>query len=66
VKHEITKHEDGSLTLKLGLTHAATFEPRATTEEIVMGVNQLVQTVVGLSVFELAAEVVKAFAKKDG
>lgn len=64
MKYETWNDEKG-VTLKLGLNHSVTFEPGVHIEDVVQGIEQLIQTVVGVSAFELAMAVVEEFNKME-
>lgn len=63
MKYEVTKDENGEVTLKLGLTHGVTFSSDVSVEDIVTGVETLIQNVVGVSAFELCTAVMAEFNK---
>lgn len=60
MKYSTLKDAEGKVHLKLGLNHVATFDPNSPVEAIVGGVEELIQTVVGVSAFELVLAVMKA------
>jgi hypothetical protein len=63
MKYEVTKDEDGCVNLKLGLNHSVLFKPNVAIEDIVEGVETLIQNVVGVSAFELCTAVMTEFNK---
>jgi hypothetical protein len=65
VKYETRTDEDGRAILKLGMNHEVSFEKGIDVEGIVGGVEMLIQTVVGVSAFELVGAVMEEFTK-DG
>lgn len=64
MKYEVTTDDAGMVSLKLGLTHSVHFEPDAQLEDIVGGVEDLIQRVVGVSAFELTMAVLAEKTKK--
>jgi hypothetical protein len=65
MKYEVTKDNEGHVRLQLGLNHGVTFDPDATLDDIVEGVEFLIQTVVGVSAFELCTAVLNAWENDD-
>lgn len=59
MRYVVTKNEEGAVTLTLGLSHYATFEKEASPEDVIMGVNMLVEKVTDISAFEMAQAVAK-------
>jgi hypothetical protein len=64
LKYETKTEEDGKVVLQLGLNHSVGFEKGMDVEGIVVGVETLIQSVVGVSAFELCAAVMTEFAKQ--
>jgi hypothetical protein len=60
MKYEITKHEDGGVTLTLGTHKSVDFASGVPIDAVVTGVEMLIEAVVGVSVFELVTSVLKA------
>jgi hypothetical protein len=66
MKYEIEKMpEDGSVILKLGMNNAVSFDKDATPEDIVFGVQTLIEQVTGISAFELVNAVVDVYLRKE-
>lgn len=65
MKYEVTKAENGELTLKLGTVHSVSFQKGVTVEELAAGVEELIQAVVGVSAFELMLALIKK-SNEDG
>ena len=65
MKYEIKTEEDGTVSLKLGLTHSVNIRD-SEMESIIGGVEMLIQNVVGVSAFELCTAVMAEFEKADG
>lgn len=61
MKYEVTKTEEGTVTLQLGLSNSVHFPADATIEDIVNGIENLIQAVIGVSLVELAMAVVRAY-----
>jgi hypothetical protein len=61
MKYETSLNEDGSVHLKLGTVHSVTFAPESTMDDVVGGLESLVEAVLGVSVFEMGMAVVKEF-----
>ena len=57
MKYTVKKLEDGKVSLQLGLNHGVTFDADATPENVVTGVNVLIESVAGISAFEMARAV---------
>lgn len=66
MKYTVKKLEDGKVSLQLGLSHGVTFDTDATPEHVVTGVNALIESVSGISAFELANAVAKELGLVDG
>ena len=66
MKYEISKDAEGRVNLQLGLSNSVLFAPECTLEDVVMGVNVLLEKVVGISTFELVTEVMNALQDKQG
>ena len=65
MRYVVTKNDKGEVTLTLGLSHYATFEPGASPEDVIMGVNMLVEKVTDISAFEMAQAVAKELGLTD-
>lgn len=65
MKFEVKKLEDGKVSLQLGLSHGITFDADANPEEVVTGVNVLIESVAGISAFEMANAVAKELGLLD-
>lgn len=60
MKYEITKLEDGRVSLKLGLHATVTFAPDCAAEDVVLGVSKLFEHMLGVSMVELVHGVLAA------
>lgn len=60
MKYEVYKDEEGHVILQLGTSKNVSFAPECTPEEVVLGVTELIERVVGISTFDLVTEVVAA------
>lgn len=66
MKFTVNKLEDGRVELQLGLSHVATFDADAGPENVVVGVNNLIDIVTGVSAFDMANAVAKELGLLDG
>lgn len=66
MKYEVKKLEDGKVSLSLGINHGVTFDKDADAEAVVTGVNALIETVAGISAFELANAVAQELGLVSG
>lgn len=64
MKYEVTKDAEGFTHLKLGLNHSVHFDPDAGLEDVIGGVEDIIQRVVGVSAFELTMAVVAELNKE--
>lgn len=65
MKYEVTKDNEGNVTLQLGLSHGITFDKDSNAEVVIAGVNMLIEKVAGISAFELANAVAKELGLLD-
>lgn len=66
MKFTVKKLEDGRVELQLGINHVATFDKEADAESVVVGVNNLIDIVTGVSAFDMANAVAKELGLLDG